>query len=82
MAQLDENVDKYLVEIIQNGALSKDQIVDELRNYFEGPINMDFMLAGIAKNLFQKSYSTGSMPSKTEMAKTGNTLLVSLVQSQ
>ena len=40
----------YLKEIVENGTPSKQEIVAEVRNFFEGPINMDLMVAAQIMN--------------------------------
>lgn len=45
----------YWKEIVTTGAPTKSDLINELKNFFEGPINMDLMIAGAAKNIIEKN---------------------------
>jgi len=49
-----DKVDKYWKAIVSKGALNKSEILLEIKNFFEGPINMDFMILGALKNSINK----------------------------
>ena len=49
---LDENkLAGYERNIMENGTPSREELISELRNFFEGPINLDLMLLGLVKSL-------------------------------
>jgi hypothetical protein len=50
----------YWKEIIQNGTPSKEELITEIKNFFEGPINIDFMILGSIMNILQES--DGKLP--------------------
>jgi hypothetical protein len=47
----------YWKEIVTNGTPSKEELITDLKNFFEGPINMDLMILGSLKNILQDSES-------------------------
>ena len=50
-----ENEKAYWKEIVTNGTPSKEELLTELKNFFEGPINLDLMILGSLKNILQES---------------------------
>lgn len=46
-------VKNYWKEIVTTGAPTKSDLISEMKNFFEGPINMDFMIAGALKNILE-----------------------------
>jgi len=47
--------------MIEKGTPSKEDLIRDLKNFFEGPINMDLMLLGGVKQL---GIHEGNVPSK------------------
>ena len=79
----------YWKEIVTTGAPSKSDIINEIRNFFEGPINMDLMIAGAFKNVFEnilvKNTGDEGVPDKKwvdDLKATGIDLATCLVGSQ
>ena len=54
----------------------------ELRNYFEGPININLTELGASKKLAEKAYERQEMPSKSEFKESAMYLKTALVDSQ
>jgi hypothetical protein len=51
-SQIDLGDEKaYWKEIVTNGTPSKEELLTELKNFFEGPINLDLMILGSLKNI-------------------------------
>ena len=49
---LDKNkLAGYERNIMENETPSREELISELRNFFEGPINLDLMLLGLVKSL-------------------------------
>ena len=48
-------VEKYWKAIVSTGAPNKSEIIQEIKNFFEGPINMDYMILGALKNIVAKT---------------------------
>jgi len=49
--------------MIEKGTPSKEDLITDLKNFFEGPINMDLMLLGGVKQL---GIHEGNVPSKEQ----------------
>lgn len=65
---------KYHEAIMQHGTPGKKELIQEIKNFFEGPINMDLMLLGAAKSVFEDMIGTGEgedakQPSQEDQAK-------------
>ena len=76
----------YWKEIVTTGAPSKSDIINEIRNFFEGPINMDFMIAGAFKNIFENIFvknneGAAEKSIKDDLKATGIDLATCLVGS-
>jgi len=73
---------------VTTGAPTKSDIINEIRNFFEGPINMDLMIAGAFKNVFEnilvKNTGDEGVPDKKwvdDLKATGVDLATCLVGS-
>ena len=49
----------YERNIMENGTPSREELILELRNFFEGPINLDLMLLGLIKNMGNDTKKSG-----------------------
>lgn len=56
----DKKLESYERNIIESGTPSKEELVQELKNFFEGPINLDLMILGSLKSL---GLQNGELPS-------------------
>jgi len=50
---------KYHEAIMQHGTPGKKELIQEIKNFFEGPINMDLMLLGAAKSVVEEVTGAG-----------------------
>lgn len=65
--------------MIQNGTPSKEDLIQDLKNFFEGPINIDLMLLGGVKQL---GIHQGNVPSKEQASSVAQGIGLSMVFSQ
>lgn len=65
--------------MIQNGTPSKSDLIQDLKNFFEGPINLDLMLLGGVKQL---GIHQGNIPSLNQAKSIGNGIGLTMVFSQ
>ena len=83
-------VENYWKEIVTTGAPSKSDLISEMKNFFEGPINMDFMIAGALKNILEQQVQQGDNRNieqqlrdlLVDLKSGGTDLLTTLVISQ
>jgi hypothetical protein len=72
----EQECQRYMIE---KGTPSKEDLIVDLKNFFEGPINMDLMLLGGVKQL---GLHQGNIPSKEQASSVAQSLGVSMVLSQ
>jgi len=65
--------------MIEKGTPSKEDLIKDLKNFFEGPINMDLMLLGGVKQL---GIHQGNVPSKEQAKSVAQGIGMSMVLSQ
>ena len=68
--------------IVKNGTPSSDEILLDIRNFFEGPINLDLMMLGAAKNLATDDQSIGLDKLKKEGMNLLQTIGLSAIATQ